>query len=312
MGPSKLFVIGNGFDLHHGIPSSYDHFRYFVQAQNRDVFEAVERYLHPRYDWADMETALAEMNPDEIIENLGHFMGSYGADEWSDSGHHDFQYEVDLLVKRMSTELQRLFGIWIRRLKIPTQLPINKTVQVLDPTGAFLSFNYTETLPLAYGIPRENIIYIHGCADQADQDLILGHAWKPEHRPSLNDQPDVAEQDRRLTETNGILDRYFSNTFKPSDTLIQAHAGFFEWLSSVQEVYVLGHSLSDVDAPYFEAMLRNPSVRQANVHLAIHKPEEEPDLVSQLIDFGFPASNIRTYSWAELCLPRPFLAVINN
>ncbi|HHA2760240.1 TPA: bacteriophage abortive infection AbiH family protein [Stenotrophomonas maltophilia] len=312
MGPRKLFVIGNGFDLHHRIPSSYAHFRDFVQAQDRGVFDAVERYLHPSGDWADMEAALAEMDPDEIIEDLSHFMGSYGADDWSDSGHHDFQYEVDLLVERMSTELRRLFGLWIRQLQIPTQLPIHQTVQVLDPTGAFLSFNYTETLSLAYGIPREQILYIHGCADQVDQELILGHGWKPEDRHPLNDRPDVAELDTRLTEANDILDCYFSKTFKPSDKLIQAHAGFFEWISSAQEVYVLGHSLSDVDAPYFEAMLRNPSVRQANVHLAIHKPEEEPDLVSQLIDFGFPASNIRTYSWAELCLSRPLLSTIKN
>lgn len=312
MGPSKLFVIGNGFDLHHCISSSYAHFRDFVQAQDRDVFEAVKRYLHPSDDWADMEAALAEMNPDEIIEDLSHFMESYGTDDWSDSGHHDFQYEVELLVKRMSTELRHLFGIWIRQLKIPTQLPIDQTVQVLDPTGAFLSFNYTETLSLAYGIPREQILYIHGCADQVNQDLILGHAWKPEDRHPLSDRPDVAELDTRLTEVNYILDSYFSKTFKPSENLIQAHADFFESLSSVQEVYLLGHSLSDVDAPYFKAMLRNPSVRQADFHLAIHDANEEPRLLDQLISFGVPATQIRTYSWAELCFPRTLLTAINN
>ncbi|MCE4552508.1 AbiH family protein, partial [Xanthomonas hortorum] len=140
-----------------------------------------------------------------------------------------------------------------------------------------------------------------------DQDLILGHDWKPEDRRPLNNRPDVAELDTRLTEVHDILDSYFSNTFKPSDKLIHAHSGFFDWLSSVEEIYLLGHSLSDVDAPYFEAMLRNPSVRQADFRLAIHDPKDEPGLLDQLIAFGVPATKIRTYSWAELCSPRPLL-----
>ncbi|MGR4896948.1 bacteriophage abortive infection AbiH family protein [Stenotrophomonas sp. LARHCG68] len=263
----------------------------------------MEQYLRPGDEWADMEAAFAEMDPDEIIDDLSHFMGSYGDDDWGDSGHHDFQYEVGLLVERLSTELRNLLGLWIRQLQIPTKLPVHQTVKVLDRTGAFLSFNYTTTLYLAYGIPREQILYIHGCADQVDQDLILGHGWKPEDRRPLNDRADVAELDTRLIEVNDILENYFSKTFKPSYELIRRHAGFFDRLSSVQDVYLLGHSLSDVDAPYFEAMPRNRSVRQANVHLAIHNPAEEPDLVDQLIGFGVPKTQIITYSWAELCSP---------
>ncbi|KGU39999.1 bacteriophage abortive infection AbiH family protein [Xanthomonas citri] len=302
--PSKLFIIGNGFDLHHRIPSGYHHFRDFVKIQDRDVFDAVERYLCPSNDWSDMEAALARVDPDEIIEDLGHFMVSYGADDWSDSGHHDFQYEVDLLVERMSADLRRLFGLWVRQLQIPTQIPVHQAVQVVDPTGAFLSFNYTTTLMRSYGIPREQILYIHGCADQPDQELILGHAWKPGDRRSLNDRPDVAELDTRLTEVHDILDSYFDMTFKPSEKLIQENRNFFDGLSSIQEVYLLGHSLADVDAPYFEAILRSPSMRQANFHLAVYTPEDAPGLVHQLTGFGVPNHQIRTYSWAELCSPR--------
>ncbi|ATS64255.1 MULTISPECIES: bacteriophage abortive infection AbiH family protein [Xanthomonas] len=303
--PTKLFVIGNGFDLHHGIPSGYEHFRDFVETHDRGVFDAVEQYLRPSSNWSDMEAALAGVDPDEILEDLGHFMAPYGADDWSDSGHHDFQYEVDLLVERLSTELRRLFGLWIRQLQIPTQIPSHQTVQVLDPTGAFLSFNYTTTLTLAYGIPRERILYIHGCADQVDQELILGHAWKPGDRRPLNDRPDVAELDTRLTEVHDILDSYFDSTFKPSEKLIRENRNFFDRLSSIQEVYILGHSLADVDAPYFKAMLLTPSVREANFHLTIYTPEDGPGLVHQLTEFGVPSYQIQTYSWAELCSPTP-------
>lgn len=307
MQPTKLFVIGNGFDLHHGIRSGYKHFCAFVQAQDRAVFDAVERYLPADGDgtngkWSDMEAALGKLSPDEVIEDLGHFMASYADDDWSDSGHHDFQYEVGRLAERLSAELRRLFGLWIRQLKIPAQIPLDQALQVLDPTAIFFSFNYTTTLIQAYGVPLEQITYIHGCADQVDQHLILGHARKPR---SLNDRPDLAELDTRLVEVNDILDNYFDNTFKPSDQIIQAHPTFFDRLLSVQEVYVLGHSLEDVDAPYYKKMLLNTSVRQANFHLAIHDPKEMPGMLKRLIGLGVPATQIQTHSWAELCAPRP-------
>ncbi len=85
----RLYVIGNGFDLCHGIPSSLAQFKRYVQATDRDVYREIEEYLPAQADWSDLELALASM--DALIDNLGHFMASYVAEDWSDSGHHDFQ-----------------------------------------------------------------------------------------------------------------------------------------------------------------------------------------------------------------------------
>ncbi len=301
MQPTKLFVIGNGFDLHHGIPSRFSDFRSFVMAQDTWIFDAVEEYLPVKEGWADLEAALAEVDPDQIIDDLGHFAPSYSSDEWSDSGHGDFQYEVDKLVERLSTDLLSLFGKWIRQLQIPAPGQVAQPVEVLDPAGAFLSFNYTTTLTRTYDIPRQQILYIHGCADLPEEKLILGHAWPDEDRRSLNDRPDVADLDTRLIEVHEILDAYFSKTFKPSYKLIQQHAGFFEWLSSVQEVYLLGHSLSKVDAPYFEAMLQVPAVRQASFNLAISESDNAIVMSRRLAVLGVPAQQIRLYAWSQLC-----------
>ncbi|MEB1942258.1 bacteriophage abortive infection AbiH family protein [Xanthomonas campestris] len=297
MQPNKLFVIGNGFDLHHGIPSRFSNFRNFVENHDTCVFDAVEEYLPVAEGWADLEAALADVDPDQITDDLGHFAPSYSSDDWSDSGHHDFQYEVDKLVERLSTDLRSLFAKWIRQLQIPDRNQIMQPVEVLDPTGAFLSFNYTGTLTQTYGIPRQQILYIHGYAEMAEDELILGHAWRSEDRRSLNDRQDVTELDTRLVEVHEILDDYFSKTFKPSDKLIQQHAGFFEWLSDIQDVHLLGHSLSKIDAPYFDAMLRVPAVRQARFHLAISDFDDEVVMVARLIALGVPAHQIQPHPW---------------
>jgi hypothetical protein len=76
---SKLYIIGNGFDLWHGIPSSYAQFKEYVRQRDRDLFDAVERYLPADEDWSDLEAALAEIDVDSIIDDLDQFMPSYSA-----------------------------------------------------------------------------------------------------------------------------------------------------------------------------------------------------------------------------------------
>ncbi|MCK9986148.1 MAG: hypothetical protein AzoDbin1_02620 [Azoarcus sp.] len=205
-----LYVIGNGFDLWHGIPSSLAQFKQYVQATDRDVYREVEEYLPTEDDWSDLELALADMDVGALIDNLGHLMGSYGAEDWSDSGHHDFQYEVQNVVKRLSAGLRLRFAEWIRKLPIPSPSTARKRIATLDTGAVFFSFNYTSTLGTLYGVRPERILFIHGCADLADDELVLGHAWHPQTRTSLNDRPDIEEIDTRLMEANDIIDGYFS------------------------------------------------------------------------------------------------------
>lgn len=218
----KLYVIGNGFDLWHGIPSSYREFKSFVKEHDRDLFDAVETYLGAEEDWSDLESALASIDVDSVIEDLDHFMVSYAADDWSDAYHHDFQYEVERVVERLSATLRIQFGKWIRQLAIPNHFSAGKRLQSIDANGLFLTFNYTATLRERYGVPDAHVLHIHGCADLEDSALILGHAWNPQTRKSLNDREDIEEIDTRLMEANRILDDYFSATFKPSEQLIRA------------------------------------------------------------------------------------------
>lgn len=39
-----LYIIGNGFDLHHGINSSYKNFQEWMHENNPDVIEKLMRY----------------------------------------------------------------------------------------------------------------------------------------------------------------------------------------------------------------------------------------------------------------------------
>lgn len=148
---------------------------------------------------------------------------------------------------------------------------------MLDADALFFSFNYTNTLGVLYGVPLEQILFIHGCADLADDELVLGHAWHPQSRKSLNDRPDIEEIDTRLMEANDIIDGYFSATFKRSTELICNHREFFDTLTEVEQVIVLGHSLSAVDAAYFTALVEQRSVAEAQWQIACRSSDEWPE-----------------------------------
>jgi hypothetical protein len=298
--PRTLYVIGNGFDLWHGIPSLFSHFKQFVKERDLRVLRDVEDYLPVRENWSDLESALAGMDVDSLIDNLGPFMASYGADDWSDASHHDFQYEVGQVVSRLSRGLRQRFGEWVRQLPIPTSNTAPRRLTRLDPASIFLNFNYTSTLSKLYGVPAERILYIHGCAAVPDQTLVLGHAWRPQDRKSLNDRPDIEDVDTRLAEANGIIDGYFGETFKRSDDLIARHRDFFEGLTKIEQVVVLGHSLSSVDAAYFKALLDRPEVAAANWIIACRSLDEWPERQSLLGQLGLETRRATPVLWDAL------------
>ncbi|MCW2478041.1 bacteriophage abortive infection AbiH family protein [Candidatus Symbiopectobacterium sp. NZEC135] len=300
MPPTTLYIIGNGFDLWHGIPSTFGHFKDYVQNVDSDVYREVEEYLPAGENWSELEQALSMLDADMLLDNLGHFMTSYNAEDWSDSGHHDFQYEVKNVVDRLSKELQAHFADWVRTLHIPTHDNVPSVLSRMDQQALFLNFNYTSTLIGVYGVSPQCILFIHGCAAQPDEVLILGHAWNPSARRSLNDRHDISGIDTRLMEANDIIDNYFSLTFKHSAELITQHASFFKSLVAVEQVIVLGHSLSDVDAAYFQALLAQPGVAQAQWTIAVRDLNEWPDKQSLLAALDLPLNNAKPVLWQDL------------
>lgn len=296
----KLYIIGNGFDLHHGIPSEFADFKEFVRDHDYDLLKTIESYLLPiREDWKDLESALATVEVEGIMNDLEHFMTSYGADDWSDSGHHDFQYEVGRAVERLSIELRHRLRQWVRQLPIPTPETAPVRLRTIDPAALFLTFNYTRTVQELYSVPDTHILHVHGRADLSGDNLILGHAWNRRERLSLNDRADIEKLDTRLIEAHGILDRYFSDTFKPSARLIHEHRSFFERLANLEEICVLGHSLSSVDRPYFHALLAVAGTTSARWRVACYEESDFQTLPRALENLGIQASQITPSSWLD-------------
>ena len=64
---NHLYIIGNGFDLYHGLPTSYGHFSDYVKEHDNELAELVEKYYFHKINsdfWSDFEENLSGLDDD--------------------------------------------------------------------------------------------------------------------------------------------------------------------------------------------------------------------------------------------------------
>jgi len=284
---NKLLVIGNGFDLHHRISSKYSDFASYLKQVDRHTFDIAEDYVVPERDlWNCLEERLAKVDVDQIEEHANNFLVSYGADDWSDSGHHDYEYEIEQICNAVSKKMRKHFSDWVHQLEIPLQAAV--PVQSIDPRAVFLNFNYTATLQRIYNVPDSRILHIHGSALDPTAEIVLGHGW--DRRASdLHSRFTDEETDVRVAGGFQLIDDLLARTFKPTQEILERNNAFFEGLSSVTEIFVLGHSLAQVDEPYFSAVLDHV---HASARWTVSFHSNEVATRSAAEDMGIPTSRL--------------------
>jgi hypothetical protein len=298
MNSKKLFIIGNGFDIYHGVPSRYSDFKSYLEDNGRELCEKLEDYFDYESLWADFEKVLGEFDADQLVDNSSTFLVSYGAEDWSDSYHHDYQYEIDKVVEALTSTLMSSFTEWVLQLEIPSEAEIgNKRLSYIDSNATFLTFNYTKTLQTAYLVPECNVLHIHNKAENGNSNLILGHAWKPVSRNSKMTQEDLENQDVRIAEGDAIIDQYFEKTYKATDEIIKANRAFFSNLHTIEDIYVLGHSISSVDIAYFQELVKSINAKNTKWHISYFGDDELKKHTATMNNLGI---NVSLISYAEL------------
>ena len=124
------------------------------------------------------------------------------------------------------------------------------------PGAKYLNFNYTEFAETLYG--AKGVCYIHESRKNRKAKLILGHSYKKYVSDVSVKMPRFKDGFKR-----GIVNAAFDDamvhagwydqaTTKNSRQIIKEHESFFDGLSDIDTVIVIGHSHSKVDMEYFE------------------------------------------------------------
>lgn len=290
-GAQILYIVGNGFDLHHGLRSSYVDFGTYLSNVDTDTYDVMRRCFTLDDDfWWRFESQLAHLDTDALLDDAASFLPSYGAEDWSDSGHHDYEYELDKVVEAISTTLQDRFTQWVRQINIPPAERLTGKLLQLRRDARYLTFNYTDTLQRVYGVPDANVIHIHGASGRLGEKLILGHGWLRTAADSFNFYLDPESADVRVMAGNDIIDGYFSATFKPTARVVEAHRLFFQSLEGVRRVFVMGHSLADVDLPYLTEVRAHLGAAPVQWQVSFHS--NPSDAEARMRDIGLPGDHV--------------------
>ena len=264
---TSLFIIGNGFDLMHGVPSSYYNFRDFL-GRNNELRNALELYIRKDDLWANFEESLAYLDDEAMLATTNDWMDIFDVkDQYDDDfSAADFFMAAEATIgpaKSIMRELQKQFRKWLSTLK--TSNSAKPLADILSNKSKFINFNYTEFLETIYGIAKKNIWYIHGDRRDKNKKLILGHAPEAEFQRKDN----AGKFDRNfskiknqtaydLRETAGYgLVEYYATTTKKSADVIKNNKDKFKNLRYIENVVIIGHSLSQVDYPYFKEIIKH-------------------------------------------------------
>lgn len=292
---NQLFIIGNGFDLHHKIASRYSDFASYLEDKDRATFDIAQEYMMPERDlWNCLEERLAAVEVNQIEEYASNFLVPYGADDWSDAYHHNYEYEIEQICGAISSKLRGHFADWVRQIVIPPRTV--SPVRCIKPESLFLNFNYTSTLQRLYGVPDNRILHIHGSAQDPTTEIILGHGWARQES-DLRSRFTEEDTDVRVAGGFKLIDELLASTFKPTKEILKLNKSFFEGLRSVTRIHVLGHSLAQVDKPYFSAVLSNANPK-ALWTISFHSDRAETWSAAK--NTCIPASNVRTVQLINL------------
>ena len=66
MNKRSLYIIGNGFDIHHGIKSRYSDFRDYLRKIDNSLYDLITEYIPISDDWSDLEQSLADTDSEQI------------------------------------------------------------------------------------------------------------------------------------------------------------------------------------------------------------------------------------------------------
>lgn len=311
---SCLIIIGNGFDLHHDLETSYSNYHDWLVDHDKQVVTDFElddyatkflnrvNSLRCKSDsndecdhlWSSLEESLGIEWDELCYETLEHTYPDLTEDN---PGWDDFWIELQVRLEYMKKLTRDRFREWVE------SIDVSKAKHVLDlpDTASFITFNYTPTLEHVYGVRPDRILHIHGSILNEDELLQFG---SPDNNPK--------ELQMMLEDKYGMDDFYgatiqqgvtvacnrCADTWKNIEGNYDALNHFLDTLAKIDTVIIMGNSFDKVDKPYYRDVLA-PRYRDAEWVFCEHKPNEDKQYGIDKFCLELAISNYRMTDYEE-------------
>lgn len=271
-----LYIIGNGFDIHHGINSSYLNFRNWLEkaepniySQLCDLYEISTDENKAKEWWSDFENMLSEVDLNNYVENV--VIDNYpdlSKDDFRDRDYHAAEYAASDELGALIYHVKRTFNTWIASLD---KADGSKRIHLIRKDSLFITFNYTRTLEELYQILDNQVLHIHGMV--GDDELILGHGknyaklkedcemTQPQPPDDLNEEEledwYSSHSDFVTQQTQEVAISQIASLQKDVQQIISDNRPTWDNLAEVEIIHVFGFSFSDIDTPYLSTIINH-------------------------------------------------------
>lgn len=252
-----LYIIGNGFDRFNNLPTSYwDFHEWLIKNGHSSFVESLEMFFEEidangkSLLWSDFERALGRFD----IEKSFDLMTSQSA---------EIRNEVEKYISELSDninihfseplrrQMSQYFVEWVHSIneeiyRRPTISTAPYGIKYFAKDGLFLTFNYTETLEFTFGVPENQICHVHNRVKD-DEIPIVGHNTKKiKIEFPISIMKGESDEKQAMAE---VID----GLRKDHSLLMNKRKKFFDMITpEIKHVVVYGHSISEIDMPYFE------------------------------------------------------------
>ena len=271
MEETQIIIVGNGFDVNHGIPSSYAHFKTWLSNNDKELFDFLERYIDVAGDWwNDFERSLSEIDIPKLIRETP-LEDKPVNPRIPPSFSHPACWRLDSVRDAISLK----FTEWVKTLD---GVEINKKID-LPEACLYISFN------------------IHGKASRGDK-LIYGHG-----KSQFELEYDVMKK-YNLHRSN---DFFTAGSFGDSESELTSRVSYWQKyiqlglyynvlrpaVSGASNVCVYGLSFSKVDFPYLQWIVeKNPNLKWRG---SWHTEKDKKRIMN-----AFRAMRVREYEMFEM------------
>ena len=282
----RLYIIGNGFDLHHGLRTSYLNFRDdYVKKRSPMLWNyLLDIYGDaPQQDelwWKDFENMLGRVDYAKLAN--------------SQNGEAIGFMKVRNLMKG---SLPPLFGKWIKEVDHQADLKSHELIPEIDKDSLFFTFNYTLLLERFYNVDDSHIWHIHDSIKHPD-DIIVGHDAGGGQLITYAQEYNKGQQNVSAFYTDTINQETINGAKKVKDRIYLNNDKFGQY-ADIKHFVVMGFSLNDIDLPYIESVIKvNKCIENADWTLYCHFEGEYESMVKQLEIVGIKRGNIlRPVKW---------------
>lgn len=223
---SKLFIVGNGFDIDLGFSTRYSNFAACAQLWPfKSGAAGLAGYLVRQREtekWLDIEQCLLDYaKVNSGLVSLGQIKQHSLEDD---------RNSFEKLTEKLSQFIQAV----VERQQIKKDSVAAKVLKAISENGEYkvYSFNYTDINAFAerVGAKKMECIHVHGSIK--DNSIILG-----------------------IDAKNDVIDGY-DFLYKVYDPFYQSNTLRHD-LEEAEEIVIFGHSLGPVDYSYFQTFFRN-------------------------------------------------------